>query len=165
MNKIIIADASPLIAFCRIGKLSFISNTLGDIIIPKAVAEECLIDSSRPGANAIQKAIKENIISIYPNPMIQKHDGLLNFLGQGEAHAIVLALQLKTGLLVDDQLGRKAAKKAGLKIIGTAGVLLLAKQKKLIKKLSPILNELKQSGYYLSNELTKEILKRAKEKI
>ena len=50
-----------------------------------------------------------------------------------------------------------------LHTIGTAGVLLLAKEKKLIKTVSPLIIELKKSGYYLSNSLIQTVLDRAKE--
>lgn len=74
-----------------------------------------------------------------------------------------MACELHAGLLIDEKLGRNAAIKFHLSIIGTAGVLLLAKKKKLIPKIAPLINELKENGYYLSKELIKEILKLGKE--
>lgn len=133
------------------------------IIVPEAVAAECLVDTSRPGASEIQKAIQKKIIKVEANPELDGNHELLTILGKGEAAAITLALKLQTGLLIDERLGRSAAKKLNVKIIGTAGVLLLAKRNKLIDKVSPLIYELKKSGYYLSSELIMEILKKAKE--
>lgn len=152
-NKIVVADASPLIAFGRIKLLSLLSKTLGTIIVPEAVVRECLADISRPGANAIQNAIDKKIIKPHINPDTHHYQDLLDVLGIGEATAIVLASQLQTGILIDEKLGRNAAKKLNLSVIGTAGVLLLAKKKKLINKISPLIFELKNTGYYLSAEL------------
>ena len=163
-SNIIVADASPLIAFGRIKQISLISKTLGKIIIPQAVAGECLVEDHRPGAYEIQRAIEEKIISITPTHKIKVKPGLLEILDNGEANALSLALQLDAGILIDEKLGRDAAKKLNLKTIGTAGVLLLAKKKKLIKNISPIITELKNAGYYLSVELINAVLKQAKEK-
>ncbi|HLB57996.1 MAG TPA: DUF3368 domain-containing protein [Gammaproteobacteria bacterium] len=162
-KKIIIADAGPLIAFGRIHFLELLPKIVGTIIIPKTVATECLADISKPGALAIQKAITKKIIQVHADIKGDAYDELSDILGEGESLAIELALKLKAGLLIDEKLGRSAAQKRHLKIIGTAGVLLLAKQKKLIKKILPVIQELKKAGYYLSPELIKEIAKQAKE--
>lgn len=163
-KRIVVADTSPLIAFGRIQEISLLSKVLGKIIIPEAVAEECLIETHRPGASEIQKSIRQKMIEVIPDNKITKNLGLFEVLDEGEACAISLALQLNTGLLIDEKMGRSAAKKLNLKIIGTAGVLLLAKKKKLIKKISPIIAELQNAGYFLSSHLVTEILKQAKEK-
>lgn len=163
VKKIVIADASPLIAFGRINSISILTDTLGMVIIPEAVAIECLADTSRPGACEIQKAIQKKIIKVEANPKLEGNHDLLNILGKGEAAAINLAIKLKTGLLIDEKLGRSAAKKLNVKVIGTAGVLLLAKSNNLIDKVSPLIYELRNSGYHLSSELIKEVLKHAKE--
>lgn len=162
-KQIIVADTSPLIAFARIDRMVLLSKLFGTIIIPQAVADECLADLSRPGAQDIRKVIDKNLITIHPGVDIQKYATLSDILDNGEICAIALALQLGSGLLIDEKLGRNAAKELGLKIIGTAGVLLLAKQKKMIHSISPLIDELKAAGYYLSDVLTKEILKLAKE--
>lgn len=163
-NKTVIADAGPLIAFGRINFLSLLSDILGKIVVPEAVADECLVNVLLPGAGEIQRAIHEKIIKVYANPDFDQNHGLLDVLDKSEASAIALALKLNAGLLIDEKLGRSAAKKLNLQIIGTAGVLLLAKQNKYIDKVYPIIQELKKSGYFLSSELTKEVLKRANEK-
>lgn len=162
-KKIVIADASPLIAFGRIDRISLLSAVLGNIIIPRAVSDECLVDISRPGASEIQKAIDKKMIHIRDAVDMHQHEILLDLLDVGEATAIALAVQLKAGLLIDEKLGRAAAKKLNLKVIGTAGVLLLAKQKKLIQEISPLILDLKKSGYFLSSTLIEEVLKRADE--
>lgn len=162
-KKIVVADTSPLIAFGRIDCLSLLSDTLGTMIIPTAVAEECLLELSKPGAIEIQKAINRKIVKIHEGMSEPIHDELFDVLDKGEAAAIALASQLDVGLLIDEKLGRGVAKKLNLKVIGTAGVLLLAKQKKLIDKVSPLMTALKKSGYYLSVELIREVQKRAGE--
>ena len=163
MNKVIIADASPLIAFGSIDKLSVLFKLFGKVIIPEIVASECLVDKTRPGAIAIDKAINDKLIQVH-SAVITATDNVYAILDQGEAAAIALAHSLNLPLIIDEKLGRGVAKKLGVKIIGTIGVLLLAKQKKMVKVIKPILLQLKNGRYFLSDALIKEALKRAKEK-
>lgn len=162
-KKIIIADASPLIAFARIKRLSLLAETLGEVIAPHSVMKECISNPSMPGAREIVDAMTKQLIVSYPDPDTTNYQNLFDVLGQGEATAIILASELNAGLLIDEKLGRRTAQQMNLNVIGTAGVLLLAKKNKLIKKVEPLINELKQSGYYLSKELIKSILIHAKE--
>ncbi len=162
-NSIIIADAGPLMAFGRLDFLPVLANTVGPIIIPESVADECTKDNRLPGAQAIQTAIHNQIITIHTAPIAQQSSQLSSLLGPGEAAAIALAIELHAGLLIDEKLTRSVARKLNLKVIGTAGILLLAKQKKLISAVLPIIQELKKTGYYLSDTLIEQIAKIASE--
>ena len=159
----IIADAGPLIAMGRIGHISLLSQLLGKLIIPQAVADECFSERSRPGAREIQQAVNENRIEIHQNPAMHTYQKWLDVLGPGESAAIALAVQFKTGLLIDEKLGRSVAKKMNIQFIGTAGVLLLAKQKKYVPMITPLIAALKLQSYYLSAALEKEVLMQADE--
>ncbi len=159
----IVADTGPLIAFARVKHIPLLSNLFGTILIPQAVADECLKDLSRPGAQDIRGVIDNKLIEVHPNVDTKNFISLFDILDNGEVCAIALAVQLNSGLLIDEKLGRSTAKNMGLKVIGTAGILLLAKQKKLIKEISPLILDLKSAGYYLSEALIKEILVLAKE--
>jgi len=88
---------------------------------------------------------------------------LLNLLDRGEAEAITLSLHLNIPILIDEKLGRQIAKKNGLSIIGTGGLLISAKKAKLINKVSPLIKKLQENDYYLSKNLTSEILRKANE--
>jgi uncharacterized protein len=55
------------------------------------------------------------------------------FVDAGEAEAIQLAKELRADrLLIDDFKGRQLAAREGVKVIGVLGILLLAKEKRLI---------------------------------
>lgn len=158
-NKIIIADASPLIVLSRIDQLALIKKMFEEIIIPEEVANECFLNKVRPGAKNIQQAVSDRAINIYNKPI----NSIPNFnfptvLGEGEIAAIQLAYQLKAPLLVDDLWGRKIAKKLEVPIIGTAGVLLLAKKQGLILDLPSTFTKIKECGFYISEDLMNKIL-------
>ena len=164
MKKVIVADSSPLIAFGSINQLSIVFELFGKIIIPQAVANECLVEITRPGAAAIAKAIETNKIQVHAPIDCQNHTEMRMILDEGEADAIALAHSLNLPLVIDEKLGREIAQEMGIKIIGTVGILLLAKQKKIVKEIKPILMQLKNGRYFLSDKLIKEALKRAREK-
>jgi predicted nucleic acid-binding protein len=63
-------------------------------------------------------------------------------------------------LLIDEIVGRRVAKEMGILTIGLIGVLIKAKDLKIIKNVKVILNQLRtKANFYLSNDLYIEILK------
>ena len=90
------------------------------------------------------------------NLVVQLRHGL----DAGEAEAIALALERKASLLlVDERLGRSAARKLGLEITGLLGVLAEAKKKGLIEKVKPILDSLiSEARFWASSDLYNEVL-------
>lgn len=83
---------------------------------------------------------------------------LTELLDRGEAEAIVLAQSMNARLLIDERKGRALARSRGVIVIGTGGVLLLAKREHVIDQIAPILDELASHGYRLSDGLRRELL-------
>lgn len=54
-------------------------------------------------------------------------------------------------ILLDDGSGRRLAREQGLRPIGCAGILVLAKEQGLIHEFVPLLDELRAAGLYLSD--------------
>ncbi len=61
-------------------------------------------------------------------------------------------------VLLDDREARLQAKRLGLKVTGTLGVLLRAKKLGLIESLREELDKLKEIGFRISKSLEEEIL-------
>ncbi len=163
LNQIVVADTSPLIIFGRLDSIYIIEQLFKTILIPNEVANECLQDITRPGAIAIKKAISKKTIKLAAKPPKQNFNFLLDVLDVGEAAAIQLAVEKKASLLIDERLGRKVAKNLGLKVIGTAGLLLLAKQHKIIDKIAPFIRSLEECRFYLADNLKQALLEQAGE--
>ncbi len=162
-KKIIVADASPLIVLARINHLFLLESLFKDIYISSDVANECFLDNSRPGAKIIHHAVENKKIKIYTAKVPETVIDLPPLLGVGERTAINLACHLKAMLLIDDLWGRKIAKKNDITILGTAGLLLLAKNYKVISKIKPLLKKLDDCNFRLSKNLTNKILVLANE--
>ena len=85
-------------------------------------------------------------------------------LGDGEKEAIALALELKPEhLIVDDDGARRFAVRHAIPVIGTAGVLGLAKVAGIIDELRPHLDALRASGFRLSDAIYNALLAQAGE--
>jgi uncharacterized protein len=74
-------------------------------------------------------------------------------LDPGEQEAIALAHEMGLLLVMDDQLGRLAARRLNLLVTGVVGVLLRAREAKLIPLVRPVLEQMRARGYWLSDEL------------
>lgn len=91
-------------------------------------------------------------------------DFLLSELDRGEAEVLVLAEELKANwLIIDEEKARIAARLIGLRYISTVGVLVLAKRRGLVKKIRPILDQLRRKNFRLSDRVYRRTLKEAGE--
>ncbi|MBI4871909.1 MAG: DUF3368 domain-containing protein [Candidatus Riflebacteria bacterium] len=72
----------------------------------------------------------------------------------------MLAKQVRAPLLLmDERLGRRTAARLNLAVIGTAGILVLAKRRGLVEAVRPLLESLRSHhGFRLSGTLAQEIL-------
>jgi len=49
LNKIVVADAGPLIAFAKLELLSLFPEVQGKVLVPEAVLNECVCESKTGG--------------------------------------------------------------------------------------------------------------------
>ena len=86
-------------------------------------------------------------------------------LDPGEREAIALALfNGETRILLDEQDARKIAKSLDLRVIGTLGILILAKKHQIISQVKPPLEQMrKEAQYWVSDSLVRQILEQVEE--
>ena len=157
------ADASPLILFARTGRLKLLADLFEEVWIPPRVADESFRDRpERPGAPALAAALGGWLreVSAPDTAVAAAHAA---GAGRGEAEAIGLAFQHSLPLLIDDRSGRRAAQSLGVPIIGSAGVLLLAKRRGMLGEIRPVLDDLWAEGLRLSSSLYRRLLEAADE--
>ncbi len=145
----VIIDTSCLVILAKIKKLELLELLVDDILIPQAVARE--FGEPLP-----------SFINIYPKPLDNK---LLQFasafLDPGESEVITLAVETKAeGVVIDEKKGRKVAQGLGLKVIGTLGLLGLGHRKGIIKDIEQIIGEVKACGFFISEQLLNEIIRK-----
>lgn len=155
---IVISDASPLINLAIIGKLDLLPALFGKVVIPQKVFEEIVVQGSEmPGADAVRMA---SWIEVRPSSNRMLVQALQTQVDPGEAEAIALALEMQAHLLlIDERIGRQLAKEFRLPIMGLLGVLKIAKEKSLIPRLKPLLDQLiQEAGFRVSKALYQQIL-------
>jgi predicted nucleic acid-binding protein len=157
-----VCNSSPLIHLARIGELEILRDLFEEVLVPEAVYRECVIDGGeRDDASKIKTASWIRIIRI---KNIELKKALNTSLDEGESEAIVLALQEKADLiLLDDYDAREFARIYGFEITGLIGILLKAKYMGRISSLSDILENLKETGFWLNEDLRSQILRDAGE--
>lgn len=162
MAELIVADASPLIVLARVGQLNTLALVAGKVIVPDLVAAECLQDLRRPGAQQIDRAFSLGLLSRQPKFPVTDAVTAPG-LDAGESAAIGLAIALNAPLLIDERIGRHVAQLHAVKVIGSLGILLLAKERGIIDAIAPIIAALKEEEFFISSALEQAILIRARE--
>lgn len=61
---------------------------------------------------------------------------------------------------MDERKGRNVAKRLGLKVIGTLGLIVRAKQKGIIPSGKEVLDKLENHGFWLSERMKKSLLEK-----
>lgn len=152
----IVADAGPLIAFSRIGRLDLLREVLGEIIIPGAVYEETATKGrGRAGTNEITRSAWIHRQTVEDPTTVL---AVLSTLHRGELEAIALARHIGAQLLIDERRGREAAQAHGVEVIGSLAVLAEAKRRGLVARVRPLLGALMTSGYWMDADLVRAFL-------
>ena len=116
---IVVSDATPLNVLARIALIEFLPRLYGRVVIPSAVRDE-LTRPSTPKDVRDWAASAPAWLEV-KDPAVRDQGGLA---GRGERQAIALAVELGADrLLVDDGKARRQAANAGIRTIGTLGLL------------------------------------------
>jgi len=145
MPEPIIIDTSSLIALERINLLQILCEIYKEVVIPESVIKE--FGNLSLSCLSIRK-VESNLLKLLITD--------LN-LGKGEADVIALASQTGLKVIIDDLKARKAAENMGLKLTGTIGVLLKAERLGLIASAQEKVRELREKGFYVSEQLLEDI--------
>jgi predicted nucleic acid-binding protein len=150
----IVSNSTPLIAFARIEELELLRSIVHHVLVPEAVLQEITESGNRPGATEIRSAswVEVRAVRIIPPE-------LLSLLDRGEAEAIALAEEVSADeLLLDERAARAVAIARGLKIIGSAGLLVRAKQHGMITTVRPFLERMQMHGIRYSRQFVERLL-------
>jgi hypothetical protein len=118
-----VADTSVLIATKKLGYLGHLPKVFDEVILPRAVMEESrgeelhedLAQLACQGFTRVAEATNQELVEL-----------LSAGLGKGEAETIALTLDVNADLaLLDDSKARKAARRLGIRVMGTLGTLKL----------------------------------------
>ncbi len=149
MSERVVADSTCLIALERIGQIEILPALFEPVLIPPAVAQEFGI--SLPWLKV--ERLSDRALAAALKMMID----------DGEAEAIALSQEQKCRIILDDRQARRVGQDMGLRVIGTVGILILAKQRGILSTVKPVLQNLDDTGFYISAALKAEALRLVEE--
>ncbi len=166
MKRLIVTDTGPLIIYARTGYLPVLRGVAGSIVLTQTVQHECTRNPWQPGAAAILEALAQGHLTVVTDVGTDA-TGKAS-LDSGEKSAINYALTQDpqhSRLLMDEVRGRAVAKHLGLAVIGSAGLLVVAKKMGLIAQVKPVIESWRQAGYWIDKAVVSSVLQAAGEDI
>jgi len=147
----IIGDSSALVSLATMDRLDLLEKIFGKIYVPQAVYDEVTI-SYKPQSVKLKEFLADKVVSVELD--ISKMG-----LGQGELEAIALYKNMNSDfLLIDDRRAKKFAQLNGVNVIGSLGVMILAKESGLVESISDDLEKLINSSLFISQNLIDRVL-------
>jgi predicted nucleic acid-binding protein len=156
MSEMAVVNASPIIYLARTKFLHLLHLTAPEVLIPRAVAAE--IEARGPSDPAVRALADTPWLRQIETPRIP--DEVLAWdLGPGESAVIAWALAHPGCLaVIDDLEGRRCSETLGIRLRGTLGLVLRARQQNMIKEARPVLETLRAAGMYLSHKVIETAL-------
>lgn len=151
MPKIVISDTSCLVVLDKIGELPLLQKIYEEVITTPEIESEF----RRPLPDWIK-------IQSPKNSELRRE--LETKLDRGEASAIALGMEIRDCTIVlDDLKARKIAESLKLEYTGTLGILVKAKELRIIQSVKPLVEKLHQVGLRFSEAVERDILMQAGE--
>ena len=151
---LIVADTGPIITLVQIDQLKTLELLFPDYVLPDIVFEELRkyqpIQKSQKQLSGLKGHIRK---SNQPYPQV---DGL----DEGELACVALYYEMKAdAILIEDKTARQWAESQGIPCLGSIAILIKAKRVGLIKKIKPLLLEMRKNKRFVSDELFTRTLK------
>jgi predicted nucleic acid-binding protein len=157
-----VVDTSPLIFLSKLQHLDLLRASADEIFAPPSVLSEV-----RQQADSASQEIEEastRWLKIEPLENREVVEILSAALDLGEAEAIALAQHLKADRIVMDDLdGRRFARRLGLPVVGTLGLVLAARLRGEIPSLRHEVDRLLEAGFRVAPALLEDALRAAGE--
>lgn len=152
--RTIVTNTTPLIALAATtGELEALRVLYSRVIVPLEVEQE--LQAAGPQACGVAEFMQAPWLERRPQP-IAISNYLANALDQGEAAVIQTALNEGIDLVcIDESVGRRVARLSGLKLTGSIGVLIKAKQQGYAVSIPKALDRMREHGIWLSDEVAR----------
>lgn len=160
---IVVSNTTPLIGLAIIERFDLLHQLFGEIHIPRAVFDESVSKGREEGGAKRQVSSAKWIKTSRIRERLAV-EVLLDEMDLGEAETIVLAREIHADwVLMDEKKGRRKLNELRLKKIGTVGILLKAKRAGLVTSIRPDLEQLREHGFSISQNVIDAVLRQAKE--
>jgi predicted nucleic acid-binding protein len=152
-----VVNASPLILLGKVEQIQLLGALAGEIAVPRAVIREV---SAKPDGEPTVQTLTALEFAIVVDDEDPPANILSWDLGPGETQVISHAVRHSADrVVIDDLEARRCAKAMGLAIIGTLGIVGRAKVVGLIERAGPVVQRLRETGLYASDEIVQRLLR------
>ncbi|MBF2008671.1 MAG: DUF3368 domain-containing protein [Chlorogloeopsis fritschii C42_A2020_084] len=159
---IIVSDTTPISELAKVAHLDLLPQLFGKVLIPQSVFNELQV-GQHPAAKFVKNLSWLEVVTVENQQVVEELQKSFN-LHLGESEAIALAEEIGASqLLIDEKAARKVAMTRKLPLIGTMGILLLAKRRGLLDSVKDVLDVLQIQGTRISDRLYVQILTLAEE--
>lgn len=160
-----VCDAGPIIALAKIDRLSLLNELASSVMIPEAVFYEVLAKPGSDSSRILSASSSFLSVEIPPKIVTPSVKFASRNLDAGEKEVIALASFIKTPVtaVLDDAAGRRVASQLEIPVLGFVGLLLVAKKQQCINVVMPLIEQARNHGYWLSDELLEIVKSLAKE--
>ncbi|MFA6177244.1 MAG: DUF3368 domain-containing protein [Phycisphaerae bacterium] len=159
----LVFNASPVIILAKAGLLEKVFGLAARVIIPHPVADEIARCGDPSDAAALWLDKPESSAYLVNAPRVS---GFITAwdLGAGESSVISLAETIPEATVVlDDLAARHCAEALHLKMVGTLGLLLMAKKRGIIPSIRGPIDAIVEAGLFISPKHLADIRERAGE--
>ena len=157
-----VVNASPLIFLASVGGLAWITKIASNpVAVPLAVRNEV---AAGEGGGSILAQI-ESGSGFYITADVPLPDEIIAWdLGAGESQVLAHSLlQSGSTAILDDKAARDCAKSLNLRVLGTLGIVMIAKRRDWIERVQPVVAQLRATGMFLTDALVRDVLREAGE--
>ena len=149
----IVSDSTTLIVLFDLKWTELLSNLFDKVTVPEAVYRELTAKTPVDLPDFMEiKSVTET----------SELETLTRLLDRGESEAIILAMELKSPLIIDEKKGRQIARRKGVDILGLLGVVYLNVKKGFltIEEAREFLDAARNHGYRIARRLIDEMFER-----
>lgn len=150
---IVFSNTTPFIALSSVKQLDLLPRLFQRIHVVEEVAAECSASNRIPVPDLGQFPWIQIISatpSIYATPLLA--------LDKGEQYTLDMAIQYHADwVIIDEKIGRNVAEYLGLKVMGTLGILLKAKQAGWISSFSQTAIAMQSQGIFYHPGLIRKL--------
>lgn len=162
----VLCNAGPLIALGKLNRLEVLSELYGEVQIPRDVYDEVVISGLIKGASdamTVSLFLRQRewpIVEVAPTLLASYKPSVI--LDAGEKAVLVLAQTMDFPLvLLDDEVARSEARRLGLPLRGTLGVLVKACREKILtlEQTELLMHEISaRRDIWISSKLCEQVL-------